>query len=142
MNVKQKSPLALRLPLMSLSEKVRLGSSGDRSARSLLAREHNKLILNGILQNPRISDEEILQFSNERTLSEEMLTLISKRREWMKQYPIRLALTQNPRTSIAVALKQLPTFRDGDLRRIARSKDVNRVVAAGARRILMTRGGD
>jgi hypothetical protein len=132
--------LAKRIAGMGLPEKMRLAQTGDKEARSLLAREKNKLILTNILQNPRISDHEILQFAKEKTLPDEILTLLAKRKEWMKKYPVRLALAQNPKTPLPLSLRLLRTFRDFDLRRIARSKDVSVHVASGARKILMSRG--
>jgi len=137
---RQERSLAKRVAGMGLSEKMRLAQTGDKEARSLLAREKNKLILTNILQNPRISDHEILRFAKEKTLPEEVLTLLTKRKEWMKKYPVRLAVAQNPKTPLALSMRLLQTLRDLDLRRIARSKDVSVHVASGARRMLMSRG--
>jgi hypothetical protein len=139
-NKNQEGSLAKRIRDMSLSEKMRLALTGNKEARSLLAREPNKLILSNLLQNPRISDQEIVQFAKEKTLPEEILSLLSKRKEWMKKYPVRLALAQNPKTPLPLSLRLLRTFRDFDLRRIARSKDVSAHVAGGARKVLMSRG--
>ena len=136
----QEGPLAKRIPNMGLPEKMRLAQTGDREARSLLARERNKQILFCILQNPRISDQEILNFAKERTLPEEILSLLSKRKDWMKRYPVRLALAQNPKVPVALSLRLIRNFRDGDLRKLAKSKDVSVHVASGARKILMARG--
>jgi len=136
----QEGPLAKRIPGMGLPEKMRLAQTGDKEARSLLARESNKQILLCLLQNPRISDQEILNFAREKTLPEEILSLLSKRKEWMKKYPVRLALAQNPKTPLALSLRLIRSFRDYDLRKIARSKDVSVHVASGARKILMIRG--
>jgi hypothetical protein len=137
---KEEGPLTKRIAGMALPEKMRLAQTGNKEARSLLSREKNKLVLINILQNPRISDHEILQFAKEKTLPEEVLTLLSKRKEWMKKYPVRLALAQNPKTPLALSIRLLRTFRDLDLRKIARSKDVSVHVASGARKILMSRG--
>jgi hypothetical protein len=139
-NNQQEGPLAKRIPTMALPEKMRLAQTGDREARALLAREKNKQILSCILQNPRISDQEILSFAKERTLPEEILSLLSKRKEWMKKYPVRLALAQNPKAPLAISLRLIRNFRDSDLRKLAKSKDVSVHVASGARKILMTRG--
>jgi len=136
----QEGPLAKRIPSMGLPEKMRLAQTGDKEARSLLARDPNKQILACLLQNPRISDQEILNFAKERTLPEEILSLLSKRKDWMKRYPVRLALAQNPKTPLALSLRLIRTFRDCDLRKLAKSKDVSVHVASGARKILMTRG--
>ena len=139
-NNEKEGPLAKRIPTMALPEKMRLAQTGDKEARSLLARESNKLILSCLLQNPRISDQEVLNFAKERTLPEEILSLLSKRKEWMKKYPVRLALAQNPKAPLALSLRLIRNFRDSDPRKLAKSKDVSVHVASGARKILMTRG--
>jgi hypothetical protein len=136
----QEDPLAKRIQEMGLPEKLRLAQMGDKEARSLLAREQNKQILYCLLQNPRISDQEIVQFAKEKTLPEEILSLISRRKEWMKKYPVRLALTLNPKTPLALSLRLLRTIRDMDLRKIAKSRDISAQVASGARKILIARG--
>lgn len=125
---------------MGLPERLRLAQMGDKEARSLLAREQNKQVLYCLLQNPRISDQEIVQFAKAKTLPEEILSLISRRKEWMKKYPVRLALTLNPKTPLALSLRLLRSIRDMDLRRIAKSKDVSSQLASGARKILIARG--
>ncbi len=136
----EEGSLAKRIPAMDLPEKMRLAQTGDKEARSLLAREQNKQILSCLLQNPRISDQEILQFAKARSLPEEILSMLTRRKDWMKKYPVRLALAQNPKTPLALSMKLLRSFRDFDLRKIAKSKDVSVHVASGARKILMTRG--
>ena len=57
----------------------------------------------------------------------------------MRNYQIRLALAGNPKTPLVIALKQVSTLDDRDLRTIAKSKNVPQAVGAQARRILMTR---
>ncbi len=133
-------PLPKRILGMAISEKIRLALTGDKEARSLLSREPNKLILSYLLQNPRITETEILAISKAKSLPEEILLRVTKKKEWMKKYPIRLAVTQNPKTPIAVAMKLLYTIRDFDLRKIGRSKDVSSYLSAASRKILMSRG--
>jgi hypothetical protein len=133
-------PMCKRILGMDLSEKIRLALTGDKETRNLLARESNKLILSYLLQNPRVTETEILGIAKGKSLPEEILLMITKKREWMKKYPIRLAVTQNPKTPLTVAMKMLPSIRDTDLRKIGRSRDVSAYLSAGARKILVTRG--
>ncbi len=137
---KKEVPLGKRISELTLPEKVRLALTGGKEARSLLCREKNKMILSCLLENPRISEQEILHLAKEKTLPVEILSRMAKRKEWMKKYSIRLALAQNPKTPLPLSLKLLRTFRDTDLRKIARSRDVSAHLAAGARKILMARG--
>lgn len=133
-------PLSQTIPSLPLPEKVRLALTGDKEVRSLLCRDPNKVVLANLLQNPRLSDPEVLQMARDRNLPEEILSELLRRKEWIKKYPVRLALVQNPKVPLPSALKLLGTIRDADLRRIARSKDVPSQIAAGARRTLAARG--
>jgi len=133
-------PLPKRILEMGVPEKIRLALTGDKEARGLLSREPNKLILGYLLQNPRITETELIGIAKNKSLPEEILLMVTKKKEWMKKYPIRLAVTQNPKTPLPVALKLLFTLRDLDLRRIGRSKDVSVHLSASARRILINRG--
>jgi len=133
-------PLSSRIQRLPLPEKIRLALTGDKDARALLCRDPSKVVLAALLQNPRLSDPEILQMARDRNLPEEILSELVRRKEWIKKYPVRLALVQNPKLPLPSALKLLGTLRDPDLRKIARSKDVPSQIAAGARRTLAARG--
>lgn len=137
---KQDQPLSRKIAALNLPEKIRLALTGDKETRSLLYRESNKLLLTYLLQNPRITDHEILHMAGDKSLPEAIVSDLLKRKEWMKKYPVRLALAQNPKLPLPVALKLLGTLRDHDLRKIARSKDVSVHVAMRARKLLAIRG--
>jgi len=137
---KKDVPLSKRISSMGMPEKVRLALMGDKDARSLLARDRNKLILQYLLQNPRLTEKEIIQIAKGKTVPEEVLVSISKKRDWMKRYPIRLVLVQNPKMPLPRALRLLQTIRALDLRKISRSKDVSAHLASGARKLLVQKG--
>jgi len=137
---KKDTPPSKKLATLNLSEKIRLALTGDKETRTLLSRESNKVILTYLLQNPRLTDHEILQMASNKSLPEEVLAAVLKRREWMKKYPIRLALAMNPKVPLPSSLKLVSTLLDPDLRKIARSRDVSVHIATKARRILAARG--
>jgi len=133
-------PLPKRVIGMGVSEKIRLALTGNKEARTILSRDPNKLILSFLLQNPRISEKEILTIVKGKSIPEEIISIVTRKKEWMKRYPIRLTITSNPKTPLPVAMKLLYTLRDTDLRKIGRSKDVSVHLSAGARKILIARG--
>jgi len=53
---------------------------------------------------------------------------------------IARALATNPKTPLAVALRQLPTLGERDLRMLAKSRNVPQTVVAQARRLLLATG--
>lgn len=135
---KPESPtLYAQLLGMGMTEKIKLALRGNKEARMLLARDGSKTVRRYVLQNPRISEEEVVHLARDRQADEEMLRNIMNRREWMKLYQVRLGLVRNPRTPLANAIRILGTLLARDVERIAKSRDVPQGVVAQARRVLL-----
>jgi hypothetical protein len=126
---------------MDMSEKIKLALRGNRDARMILIRDGNKLIRRFVLQNPRISDSEIISLARNKGTDDELLRIVTDKREWMRNYQVRLALATNPKTPLPVALRQVASLEQRDLRQIAKSKNVPQAIAAHARRLLMAQHG-
>jgi hypothetical protein len=131
--------LYAQIVTMSVHEKIKLALRGNKDARSILIRDSNKLIRRLVLQNPRFTDVEAAAVGRNRSADEEALRVISERREWMRNYQVRLALATNPKTPIPTALKLLPTLGERDVRQLAKSKNVPEHVAAQCRRMLFAK---
>jgi hypothetical protein len=128
--------LWLRVRTMSMAEKVKLALRGNKDARGILLRDSNRIIPRLVLQNPRITEEEILTLAKDRNVDEEILRLIADSREWTKVYAVRCALVENARTPAGKALSLLPTLGEREISRLAKSKQVPNVISVQARRIL------
>ena len=129
-----------RILTMSIAEKLKLALRGNKDARAILIRDSSKLIRRFVMQNPRLSDAEVIAIARNRSSDDELLRVIVERREWMRNYQVRLALVTNPKTPLAVALRQLPTLGERDLRMLAKSRNVPQTVVAQARRLLLAMG--
>jgi len=128
--------LWLRVREMSVAEKVKLALRGNKDARAILLHDSNKVIPRYVLQNPRLTEEEILMLAKDRNTDEEILRTIADSREWTKIYSIRAALVENARTPAGKALALVPTLDERDIGRLAKSKHVPNVISAQARRLL------
>lgn len=129
--------LYAQIVTMTVAEKIKLSLRGNKDARMILIRDTNKMIRRLVMLNPRISDSEVIAVCRNRSADEELLRLVSERREWMKNYQVRLALTMNPKTPIVIALRQLATLGERDLRTLAKSKNVTATVVSQARRMVI-----
>ncbi len=125
---------------LTVAQKIRLAMLGSKAARRLLVRDTNKAVVRAVVQSPKIREDEVQAIAQDRTVAEEVVRLILQRRDWMKSYPIRLALCQNPKTPLPKALRLLETLQDRDLRQIAKSRNVPSPVSSGASRVLARRG--
>lgn len=125
---------------LSIAEKIKLANLGSKGARRLLARDSNRVVQRAVLRSPKIREDEVVPIAQDRTVSEELLRIILGRKDWMKSYPLRLAIAQNPKTAIPQALRLLETLQDRDLRALSKSRNVPSPVSGGALRVLARRG--
>lgn len=131
--------LYARVLHMTIGEKIKLALRGNKDARTILIRDVNKLIRRFVLQNPRITDGEVIGVCRNRSADDELLRIIAVKREWIRNYQVRHALVQNPRTPLTIAIKHVVSLDERDLRQLSRSKNVPQAVAAQCRRLLLTR---
>lgn len=124
---------------MAVGERIKLALKGNRDARMILIRDPNRLIQRFVLQNPRISDDEIVSVARNRNIDGELLRRIGEHKHWPRNYQVRLGLVANPKTPLATALHFVGSLMERDLRLLAKSKNVSATVVTQARRLLMQR---
>ncbi len=132
---------AVRVRRLPVASRVKLALTGNKESRTILGHDPVKLVQSCVLRNPRITLEEILNIARNRSAPGELLRMIADHSEWIRSYPIRVALVQNPKTPLQVGLSLLGGVVERDLRQIARSRNVPTVIQTQARRRLMTREG-
>lgn len=128
-----------RVLKMSVSQKIKLATLGNREARMLLLRDSNRLVSLAAVQSPRITDGEILSLANSKTAGAEVLRYIYERRDFLKVYALRAALVRNPKVPLPTALKFLPTLQEKDIKDLARDRNVPATVQAQAKGWVMKR---
>ena len=136
-DVSLQKPLWAQIRDMNTAERIKLALRGNKEARMILLRDSNDQIRRLVLQNPRITEEEIVMVSRDRNTDEEILKLICESRDWVKIYALRAALVENARTPTANALRLLATLDEKDLSRLGKSKAVPNVISVQARRLLL-----
>jgi hypothetical protein len=131
--------MAKRVLQMSVSEKIKLATLGNREARTLLLRDSNRLVSLAAAQSPRITDGEILGLANSKTSSADVLRYIYERRDFLKLYALRTALVRNPKVPLPTALRFLPTLQEKDIKDLSRDRNVPATVQAQAKAWLTKR---
>jgi hypothetical protein len=137
----KRESLLVRVRRMTVAMRVKLALTGNKEARQVLAHDSVKLVQSCVLRNPRFTLEEALAMAKNRSLAGELLRIIAEQRDWIRNYSIRLALVQNPKTPLQVALGLLNGIQDRDMRLIAKSRNVPSVLQSQAKRNLLRRGG-
>ena len=125
---------------LSIFQKIQLGRMGNREARGLLVRDRNKIVALSAVNSPKITEDELIAIAQSRSVCDDVIRVIAGKREVTRSYPAKLALTANPKTPQALAVKFINYLQERDLRALMKSKDVPSAVAAHARRVLTKKG--
>jgi len=125
--------------IMGISEKIKMALSGDKEWRSILIKDSNKLVSGSVIKNPRITDGEILTILKVGVQNDEIIRLICANKEWTKNYMIRKALIDCPKTPLPNSLRYLATLNEKDIAGYAKSKNISSVLSTQAKRLLLAK---
>lgn len=137
----QRQNLFQKIIKMSIPQKIRLAMLGNREARNILILDHNKAVVMAVLRSPKLTENDVLTYAQQRNLAEEVYKYIAQNKNWIKNYALKLALVNNPKTPLAVALRFLDHLQEKDLKNLSRSKNVSNVLAKAAAQLLLKRAG-
>ncbi|MDY0300831.1 MAG: hypothetical protein RBQ99_04495 [Trichlorobacter sp.] len=121
---------------LAVSEKIKLALTGDKEWRKILVRDSNRLVSSSVLKNPRLTEPEVLTILKSGVQHDEIIRIICSNKEWVKNYQIRKALLENPKTPLPNALRFLGTMHEKDISSYAKSRNISSVIANQARRML------
>jgi len=133
--------LLQKIQRLSFGEKRLLALRGGREVRSILMKDPNREIVLTVLENPKITETEIELIARSRSVPDEIMRKIVKKREWMKSYAIVLAVVSNPKTPAGNAVSLLSELKTKDLTVLAKSRNVSEAVRSASRRLLQARKG-
>jgi hypothetical protein len=130
---KKKSVWA-QVQAMSVAQKVMLGFRGDKTTRMILVRERNKLVCSSVMRNPRMTPAEAEAIAGMRNVDEEVLRILTTRREWMTKYTIVNNLVHNPKAPMGVVLTLINRLTLRDLKGLKDDKNVPEAVRQVAKK--------
>jgi hypothetical protein len=143
LEMEKKDPVKLtvfaELLAMSVGQKVQMAFKGGKTYRTILIRDRNKLVCSAVVRNPRMSESEAEQIAGMRNVDDEVLRLISTRRDWMSKYNVLIALARNPKVPIGVVVPLINRLTLRDLKMLKDDKGVSEVVRSMSRKLFQQR---
>lgn len=140
---KKRETITQKIMKMTVAEKIKLAILGNKEARTILLRDSNKLVLEAVVNSPRITEGELIALTNSRTIPDTVLRTILLKREIMRVYQVKVNLVNNPKTPLPTALKLLPHLRVSELRTLGRNRNVSQTLRNQAKKLVekKTSGG-
>jgi len=130
-----------RILKMGMKDRMKLAMKGDREARNILIRDPNRIVAQAVVQNPKITENEVEKIASMKTIPEEVLRLIAINRTWARNYQIMYKLAQNPRTPIGSVFTILTRLQLRDLLAMSKNRNISDAVRKQALRLATARTG-
>lgn len=131
----KRQTLLQRLATMTVAQRVQFAIKGGSEARRTLIRDSNKVVQRAVLQSPRLTDQEVEAFASMSSLTDEILRLIAKNRNFRKNYVVVRNLMNNPKTPLDVSLHMLPNLNAVDLKRLCNNKNIPETLRTTANKL-------
>lgn len=138
----------LRPPPLGEDREITLGerrSWARRPDRDLIDRlllDPDPLVIDNLLQNPRVVEADVLRVASRRPASAEVLSLVFRHPRWGRRPAVQAALLQNPFTPVEIAVGLVELVDLTVARRIAREPSIHPVVRGRARARSKPRAGE
>ena len=130
-----------RIMRMTMKDRIKLAAKGDREARNILVRDPNRVVAQAVIQNTKITEQEVEKIAAMRTVPEDVLRQIFINRKWARNYSIMHNLARNPRTPISNSMNILTRLQLKDLDAIAKNRNVPEAVRKQSARLSSLRKG-
>lgn len=140
-SVNAEDNLYIKISKLSVPGKIRLALKGNKSARMFLIRDTNKQVSLSVLENPKITEEEISFIVKNKTTPEHILRAIAKNKTWSANYGIVKDMLFNPKTPIDISTAFITKLSVSDLEKLVKSKEIPTALKSLAQKIFITKAG-
>ncbi|HXT24548.1 MAG TPA: hypothetical protein VN749_06920 [Candidatus Eisenbacteria bacterium] len=124
MDEERRKTLLQQISAMTVAQRVKFAMKGGADARRVLIRDTNKVVQRAVLQSPRLTDQEVEAFASMTNLTDEILRLVGKNRNFRKNYSVVRNLLNNGKAPLDVTMNLLPMLNPMDLKRLTMNKNV------------------
>ena len=135
----RRKTLLQQISTMTVSQRVKFAMKGGPEARRTLIRDNNKVVQRAVLQSPRLTDQEVEAFASMTNLTDEILRLIGKNRNFRKNYNVVRNLLNNGKAPLDCSLGLLPMLNPPDLKKLGMNKNIPETLRATAVKLMRQR---
>jgi len=135
----REAAILTQLNRMSVRQKLQLATMGTREVRSVLIRDTNRQVTQGVLQSPKLTVGEVEAFAAMRSISEDVIRRIGNSREWTRSYVVVQNLVKNPKTPLMISQRLMFRLQSRDLIMLSRDHSIPEGVRRNAQRLLSQR---
>jgi len=123
---------------LTLGERKSLARGQKRELLELLLRDPHPMVVRHLLQNPQMTEQDVLAIATRRPQTRENLVAVTQSSKWICRRAIKRAVVLNPFSPTLLSLRLLPTMQPSDVKEVARNRTLQSVLCDYAQ-LLLTR---
>lgn len=132
--------LLLKLPKLTLGEKIGLARRAHRALYVPLVATGDPQVVIALLENPRLTETDVVGLFNANEPQPVVFSAVLRNPRWAPRRGIRMAMARNRSTPLPLALSALAELGPGELKGLAQDPGVPEGVREGVVRLLRKRG--
>jgi hypothetical protein len=130
----------IKMERLTLGERRALSKSQLKKKLDMLLSDPDPVVIGNLLNNPRITEREVLKIASKRPNSARILKLLALHSKWSKRYDVARAVTLNPYTLPRVSIALVEKMLAQDLSAISDDRTLHPEVRDAAKNLLLNRG--
>lgn len=124
----------------TLGQRRALSKQPVQKTLERLLSDPDPMVIGNLLNNPRITEKEVLKIASKRPNSAQILKLIALHGKWSKRYAVAKAIALNPYAPPRTSIAFLDSMMEQDLKMMAEDKTLHPQVKQAAKEILEDKG--
>ncbi|RLE23156.1 MAG: hypothetical protein DRJ61_04970 [Acidobacteria bacterium] len=132
--------LLLKLPKLTLGERVGLARRTHRALYGPLFASAESPVIVSLLENPRLTESDVVQLLNSKNPNPVVFFAVLRSPRWAPRRGIRMAMARNPSTPLPVALSAVAELGPGELKGLVEDPGLPENVRVGVLGLLKKRG--
>jgi len=121
---------------LTLGARVSLAKSSKKTVLRKLLREQDPRVIRSLLQNPRLTESDVLKIASLQPTAPVVLQEIFQNPKWVARYRVKKALIYNPFCPPAISVHLLKFLLFADLKEIAQQEGLHLAVQEAAHQLL------
>jgi hypothetical protein len=125
--------------VLTLGERRALARRPSRAALDKLLRDPHPMVVQNLLQNPRLTEDDVVRMVARRPAYPEVIAEVARHPRWSQRARVRMAIVQNPGSPPALAVPLIRLLIRPELMQVVEAADIPALVRAAASELLERR---
>ena len=121
---------------LTVGERKSLARSPNRRAFDKLLKDPHPLVIRQLLENPRLTEDDVVRMTARRPARLEVLEAIAQHSRWLTRARVRLSLLFNPGTPPAIAMPLLAVCTRNELSEVLHHSESSPILRTAALELL------